>query len=556
MAEPNESDTSGAEALASLFVELGTRYETAHLAGEAIESLPERTDARHDAVSIWCSIVETESASRQTSDGMPEDPEEGDDRRTGAMRALATLAREHPASAPLDVFLARIDDTDPLVRLYASYGIVALSSQDPERVRPHIDRLVATADPDPNAIGAGVWGTPKRSTPAWHVDRLASAKLFRAAFQAVLAAESTDEERWAVMTTVGSRLAGNVYDVCDVLVEVLPGQLDIWPAYLGLLERYRHRQDPSTVDDSCAKAICYRLEWACEDRRDGDLDWSVAAETVAGDSPLGALAGALGTISDPDCVSILGRGIGDLLRAFAVDRYDGECQWFSAPRTLLQDRLLGRDPIDTSDIRGALEAIVDASLDAVPDDVTAPAPFYDRGVTNLLAEVAAVDPAVVRPKVDRIHTVLKATHVGESDEHDAVLENCCRTLTQLGAASPEVVAPAASTVQETVRAVVDASRFDLLDSVLGALVVTATQHPVLLDPFVPSFREWCRDPPGDDDPFDLHVSRSSIRYYAVWGLRFDTTAETHRVLERVAADTDAAARVRDAARAVLERGGC
>lgn len=552
MGDPDR-DPTAVRILGALFVGLGTRYDIAHHAAKGLGLLLREDESlRDDAISIWCSIVTTESPVQDQSDGTLADSEAVTERRAGAMRALATLARESPASAPLEIFLAHTDDPDPVVRVYASFALETIARREPTRIRPHVRRLVSTAHPDPNPFGVGVWSAPKRSISSRQADRLVAAKLFRGAVESLFRTETSAAEQWTVLTILAGRLAGNTYDVDDVLPHLLPRGLDFWPAYLALLEEYSEREDPSAFETTCAKTICSRLERTCEDRRDGDIDWT--GERANADlHALRWLRRALETVSDPDCSRIVSRGIGDLLRAYTVEQFSGECRWFDVDEKIVHRRLKGDTPIETpADVQDTIEGILESGRDSLPAESTAAETLYEQGVTNLFAESAVLAPSVVRNHVAWIHDVIAATPVTGAAEHEAVLDHCCRALIHVGSAFPESVAPAAPTVRELLRDVVDESRFDVLDSVLGATVVTAERRPVLLEPFGDTFHEWCLDPPDEPDSFAPGVTRRSIRYYAVWGLRFDSTDATERVLEEVANDPDAPERVQDAARTLSD----
>lgn len=542
---------SETEALQSLLVELGTRYETAGDAARALSVLRQADDSlEHDAVSIWCSIVETESPVRDRSAA---ESDEYNERRAGATRALATLARKSPATAPLDVFLKRTTDADPLVRVYASYALEAVARREPSRVRPHVDRLVSTATPDPNPLGADVWGAPQRSTSDSHVDRLVGAKLFRAALESVLRTETPASERWDVLTAVGGRLAGETYDVRDVLAQLLPAGHEFWPDYLACLEQYAGRADPSGIGSYCAGAVCLRLAATCEDRHNGILDWS-GGENRVDERALEQLERALEIVSEPDLSRRLGRGARDLLRRYAADRFAGEAATFNVEGRTVHRRLEGTAPIQPSaDVRATLERILVSVREPHPDRTTDAGSLYEWGTTALVAEIAMVDPSLVRDDVGWLENVLAATPVTENRENGTVLETCCRALLHVGSVFPEEVASTAPTVQDSLHTVIGQSRFDLLDDVLGAMVVTAERQPTLLDPFVEALREWCVESPGEDDSADFSVDRRSIRYYAVRGLRFDSTAGTRRALDAVQNDPDASERLRATAEAVADR---
>lgn len=58
-----------ARTLGRLFIDLGIRYDTAQNAAERLSALFREDDSlKQDAISIWCSIVETESPVHEHND--------------------------------------------------------------------------------------------------------------------------------------------------------------------------------------------------------------------------------------------------------------------------------------------------------------------------------------------------------------------------------------------------------------------------------------------------------------------------------------------------------
>ncbi|WP_161596599.1 hypothetical protein [Salinigranum halophilum] len=537
------------KAVGRLFIELGTRYETAQNAVEGLSVLLREDETlRDDAVSIWCSIVETVPPVHEQVDGASADADEYPERRAAAMLALAACARKFSAFAPLGVLLARTEDPDPLVRLYASFALASVARREPGRIRPHVERLVSTADSNPNPLGAGVWATPEQSAPSSYLDRLTSAKLFRGVLESILRPDISTAEQWDAVTTVGSRLPGDRHDVCNKLVRLLPPELEFWPSYLALLEGYTTNKDPSIIETCCAQAICYRMEYTCEDWRDGDINWTSAEEMCA----LKSLRKALKTVSDPNCLRILCRGFADCLRAYAANQFAGDCAWFDVDTKTVHRRLEGDRPLEVSaEVRAELERLLESGRGLAPADQADAETLYLRSITDLFAEIGIIDPSLIRNHIGWIHDAIATAPVTNQDEHKAVIQNCCRTLIHVGSIFPESVESVVPTLRELLNDVINQSQFEVLDSVLGATVVTAGRQSTLLEPFVDLLRGWCLDPPGD--PLDLSVGRSMIQYYAVWGLRFDSADETEDVLNDVASDADGPDFVRDAARTVLDR---
>ena len=147
----------GAWDLGRICIEAGTRYGIAREAANAL-SLLQQSDEQllDDAIGVWSAIVDEGIDTDRSME--QESTDDAGDRRLGAMRALATLSRSFPGAVPVRLFLDKMTDEEPIVRIYASYALSAISRRQPDRLSGHLPRLVEGVSSTPNPLGADTWG--------------------------------------------------------------------------------------------------------------------------------------------------------------------------------------------------------------------------------------------------------------------------------------------------------------------------------------------------------------------------------------------------------------
>jgi len=238
-------------ALGELCIMLGTHYDLAPSAVDALETLATEDDSiLNEATSNWKTIVDVSSdVSGSKTVSSPEVETPNDRQRVGAMRALATLSREYPSTAPIETFVSGIRESHPLVRLYASYGLAAVASRKPEMTHPYVDTIVEEIGRDLNSLGADVWLNPDFSTSAEFIDELLQAKLIRMAFNSTLRIDDSHGFQ-QVAVDVNERLDGDLVLTADKLVRTLPLDPEIWPNYIDLLNEVADSEPDRYVEHS------------------------------------------------------------------------------------------------------------------------------------------------------------------------------------------------------------------------------------------------------------------------------------------------------------------